>query len=106
MKGWLVSRAKRRAGRGKEMDARTTLKLLIHKRLLEVLDLKKLDIELKNNEYKERILRERTERAIVQILDQEGAHITSREERGRIVKEVLDESLGLGPLEDLLSDPP
>ncbi len=105
MKGWLEGRSKRRGGRGREMDARTTLKLLIHKRLLEVLDLKKLDAELKNREDKDRILRERTERAIVQILDQEGSHITSREERGRIVKEVLDEALGLGPLEDLLNDP-
>ncbi len=105
MKSWLEGRSKRRAGRGREMDARTALKLLIHKRLLEVLDLKKLDADLKNHEEKDRILRERTERAIVQILDQEGKHITSREERGRIVKEVLDEALGLGPLEDLLNDP-
>ena len=29
----------------------------------------------------------------------------SREERARLVKELLDEALGLGPLEDLLADP-
>lgn len=101
---WMAGRGKRRSERG-ELNARTTLKLLIHKRLLEVLDLKKLDMELKNHEDKPRVLRERTERAIVQVLDQEGSHITSREERARIVKEVLDEALGLGPLEDLINDP-
>lgn len=104
VEGWMAGRTKRRGEKG-ELNARTTLKLLIHKRLLEVLDLKKLDMELKNHEDKARILRERTERAIVQVLDQEGGHITSREERARIVKEVLDEALGLGPLEDLLNDP-
>ena len=39
------------------------------------------------------------------ILDEEGAHIQAREVRRRIVKDVLDEALGLGPLEDLLADP-
>ena len=101
---WRANRVKR-GRRGGKVDARTALKMLIHKRLIEVLDLKKLDAELKNNEDKDRILRERTERAIVTILDQEGGHITSREERGRIVKEVLDEALGLGPIEDLINDP-
>ncbi len=105
VEGWAQARARRRGGKGRELDARSALKMLIHKRLIEVLDLKKLDAELKNHDDKPRILRERTERAVVQILDQEGSHITSREERGRIVKEVLDEALGLGPLEDLLNDP-
>ena len=85
-------------------EARGAIKRAIHKRLIEVLDLKKLDQELKHNEDRNRILRERTEKAVITILDEEGAHITSRDERGRITKEVLDEALGLGPLEDLLSE--
>ena len=39
------------------------------------------------------------------LLDEEGGSITSRDVRRKIVKEVLDEALGLGPLEDLLADP-
>ncbi len=87
-----------------EMDARTALKRLVHKRLVEVLDLKRLDKELANNADKDRVLRERTEAAVARVVDEEGQAIPDRNERVRIVKEVLDEALGLGPLEDLLSD--
>src|SRR5205823_1118201 len=76
----------------------------IHKRLIEVLDLKRLDGELKNKENKEELLRERTEQAIIAILDQDAPEVRDREERRRMVKEVLDEALGLGCLEDLLAD--
>jgi pilus assembly protein CpaF len=69
-----------------------------------VLDLKRLDGELKNKENKEELLRERTEQAIIAILDQDAPEVRDRDERKRMVKEVLDEALGLGCLEDLLAD--
>ncbi len=88
-----------------QLDPRTQLKQRIHKRLIEVLDLKRLDTELKGKENKEELLRERTEQAIIAILDQDAPDVRDREERKAIVREVLNEALGLGCLEDLLADP-
>ena len=87
-----------------ETDPRILLKQRIHKRLVEVLDLKRLDQELKNKENKEEILRERTEQAIIAILDQDAPEVRDRDERAQIVREVLNEALGLGCLEDFLAD--
>ncbi len=101
--GWMKSRGGRSGGR-REVDPRTALKMLVHKRLVEVLDLKKLDRELANNVDRDLVLRQRAEAAISRVVDDEGAAITDRSDRQRIVKEVLDEALGLGPLEDLLAD--
>ncbi|MES2644104.1 MAG: ATPase, T2SS/T4P/T4SS family [Myxococcota bacterium] len=104
--GWMKSRGGRggRGGQKGEIDGRTAVKMLIHKRLVEVLDLKRLDRELANNQDRDKVLRERAEVAISRVLDEEGGTITDRADRQRIVKEVLDEALGLGPLEDLLAD--
>ncbi len=98
---WNRQRGKAKTG---EVDARTALKKLVHKKLPETLDLKRLDKELSNNADKDRLLRERAEAAIARVVDEQGASITDRNDRVRIVKEILDEALGLGPLEDLLSD--
>ncbi len=100
---WMKQRGSK-SKNAKEIDARSRLKLLIHKRLVEVLDLKRLDKELANNTDRDRVLRERTETAVARILDEEGSAVSDRTERKRIVKEVCDEALGLGPLEDLLAD--
>ena len=86
-----------------DIDARTATKMLIHKRMLEKMDLKKLDKEMDDDQAAIE-LRERVQKAVVDILDEVGGHITDRAERRRIVKEVMDEALGLGPLEDLLAD--
>ena len=100
--GWMRARGSR--GKKGEIDARTALKMRIHKRLVEVLDLKRLDKELANNVDRDQVLRERAEAAISRLMDEEGQAITDRSDRQRIVKEVIDEALGLGPLEDLLGD--
>ncbi len=86
------------------MDARTLLKIRVHNELIRTVDLKKLLIDTKQDENKEKEVREKTRREITLIVDRE-APDTSREERSKIIKEVLEEALGLGPLEDLLSDP-
>ena len=87
-----------------EVDPRTQLKQKIHKRLIEVLDLKRLDAELKGKENKDELLRERTEQAIIAILDQDAPDVRDRDQRAQIVREVLNEALGLGCLEDMLAD--
>jgi septum site-determining protein MinD len=67
-------------------------------------DLKKLLVDTKNDESKEKEIREKTKREITLIVDKEAQDI-ARDERSKIIKEVLEEALGLGPLEDLLADP-
>lgn len=105
LEGFLKARGGSRSRAGqRELDPRTKLKMLIHKRLPEVLDLKRMDREVANRPDKDKVLRERAEAAVAKILDEEGAGVTDRKVRQRIVKEVCDEALGLGPLEDLLAD--
>ncbi|HWU43548.1 MAG TPA: ATPase, T2SS/T4P/T4SS family [Bdellovibrio sp.] len=85
------------------VDSRTLLKLRVHNELIRTVDLKKLLADSKD-ENKEKEIREKTKREITTIVDKE-APDASRDERSKIIKEVLEEALGLGPLEDLLADP-
>ena len=85
-------------------DARTLTKLRIHSELIRTIDLKKILAEAGDSESKEKELRAKTQRDIGMIVDKEAPDL-SREERQKIVKEVLEEALGLGPLEDMLADP-
>lgn len=86
------------------IDPRTQLKLRVHSELIRTADLNKLMAETKGDESKQHELREKTKREITLIIDKEAPDL-QREERAKIIKEVLEESLGLGPLEDLLADP-
>lgn len=89
---------------GAGVDPRTQLKLRAHSELIRTADLNKLLAETKGDESKQNELREKTRREITQIVDKEAPDLP-REERSKVIKEVLEESLGLGPLEDLLADP-
>ncbi|MFM6930255.1 MAG: ATPase, T2SS/T4P/T4SS family [Bdellovibrio sp.] len=86
------------------MDTRTLLKIRVHNELIRTVDLKKLLVDTKQDENKEKEVREKTKREITVIIDKEAPDLV-REERSKIIKEVLEEALGLGPLEDLLADP-
>ncbi len=80
------------------------LKQRIHRRLIQELDLRRLD-RVAGDWAKLEGLRERTVKVISNALAEEaGSLISSREERERIIKEITDEALGLGPLEDLIKD--
>lgn len=85
-------------------DVRNAMKLKIHNEVIKAMDLKKGITDTQGDPEKERQLRQKTLQIITQLVDQESSGI-SRDERSRIIKEVLEEALGLGPLEDLLSDP-
>lgn len=93
------------AATGKALDAWTAMKLRIHKGLVETMDLKKQNIDTSDPKQRD-LLREKTKKAILDLLQREDTSgvLQSREQSAQIVKEVLDEALGLGPLEDLLSD--
>jgi len=86
------------------MDPRTLTKIRVHNELIRTVDLKKLLLDTKSDENKEKEVREKTKREITLIVDREAPDLP-REERSKIIKEVLEEALGLGPLEDLLADP-
>jgi septum site-determining protein MinD len=86
------------------IDEIRDVKIRIHRRLIDEIDFKKADIELAKDRKKKSELRAKTEVKIVSLLDEEAKSMTDRELRKRLVKEILDEALGLGPLEDLLRD--
>ncbi len=90
--------------KGESFDLRNSLKQRLHRGLLNTTDLNKYVSEIKGDPAKENELRVRTQQTIAGLLEKENQSF-SRDERAQIVKEVLDEALGLGPLEDLLADP-
>lgn len=87
----------------RKKDQWTDLKSRIHKSLVEEMDLKKQD---ENDPKAKIILREQTKKMVVELLGKEDTKnvLPTREDMNRIVKEILDEALGLGPLEDMLAD--
>jgi septum site-determining protein MinD len=91
--------------RGGNYDPWTNMKLRIHKALIDVVDMKKMNTDMADPKQKE-VLREKTQKAILDVLAKEDLTTLcpTREHRAQLVKEVLDEALGLGPLEDLLAD--
>lgn len=87
----------------KTIDPRSALKLRVHKELVERIDFKKEG----TNKAAIQALREKCKTVVVEILNQEdlSSIAQGRDELQVLVKEVLDEALGFGPLEDLLADP-
>lgn len=87
------------------LDPWTQMKLRIHKALVEQMDLKKMNTDTSDSKQRA-VLREKTQKAILEILQKEDTNTLcpTRELKAQLVKEVLDEALGLGPLEDLLAD--
>lgn len=85
-------------------DAWTDLKYKIHRSLLDELDLKK-----QSNDQDPRtkiIIREKTKKVVIDLLNKEEnkTQLKNRDALNQMVKEILDEALGFGPLEDLLAD--
>lgn len=81
----------------------TELKSRIHRALVEEMDLKKAD---DNDPKAQIILKEQTKKVVVELLGKEDTKgiLNTRDDMNQIVKEIIDEALGLGPLEDLLRD--
>ena len=86
------------AGAFEKRDAKTDLKVELHQRLLDLINLSALD----------QMSREQIEAEVGDIVAEELAkqnHALNTTERKQLVGDVLDELLGLGPLEPLLKDP-
>jgi pilus assembly protein CpaF len=75
-----------------------SLKRRIHTKLVDKLDLSKVS-ELEGD-----VLRREIRLVVEHLCDTED-HLLNRNERDRLIEEVLDETFGLGPLEFLLKDP-
>lgn len=91
--------------REEKIDELVELKQRVHKRIIEELDLKRLDVNV-NDQAKYKEIRNKTEKAIANALAKEsGALLSNFEVRKRLIKEIADEALVLGPLEDLINDP-
>ena len=72
---------------------------LLHRRLLAAIDLRRQDIRQLSTAQ----LREQVEQLLRELLDDEQA-LPPQVDRDRLVGQVLDEAIGLGPLEPLLRD--
>jgi pilus assembly protein CpaF len=85
-----------------KIEAYANLQKDIHDRLIEYLDLKRLDMDRLGDEE----LWRRTEKAIQDILDQMDGdgEIPEDVDREVLLTDVLNEALGLGPLESFLAD--
>ncbi len=74
----------------------------VHSRLIEAMDLKRLDI----SKLGESELYERTREKITEIADrlQSEGHFPAGTDKAQIISEIVDEALGLGPLEEFIAD--
>ena len=80
-----------------ERHAMIGLKVRIHQRLIELLNLSVLERTSREN------LRSEIRGAVVALLTEEKRFLTARQ-TDQLIEDVLDELLGLGPLEPLLKD--
>lgn len=90
-------------GSGGNKNPWVDLKKRIHKGLVEEMDFKGGE----DNDPKAKIiLREKTKKMVVDLIGKEDTKgiLNSRDDMNNLVKEILDEALALGPLEDLLRD--
>ncbi|MEP0847720.1 MAG: CpaF family protein [Phycisphaerae bacterium] len=85
-----------------QVDERTRkfheLKTMIHRKLVEQLDMSKLSRDASDE------LREQVRQVVVALCEEENT-LLNHAERQRLAQEILDETFGLGPLEPLLKDP-
>jgi pilus assembly protein CpaF len=93
--------AKRKSRVDPAVEAYARLQKDIHDRLIEYLDLRRLDMDRLGDEE----LWRRTEKAIRDILDQMDAdgELSEEVDRAALLTDVLNEALGLGPLEAFLA---
>lgn len=88
-----------------KQDKINELKQRIHQRILKDLDLHRLDI-VAGDQQKFAELNEKVKKVASNALAEEtGGFIPSFEDREKFIKEIADEAIGLGPLEDLIADP-
>ncbi len=81
------------------------IKQNLHRDLVEELNIRRIDLDTKGDAVRERQLRTNVESTVNTLIGKEKELVLNLDERERLVKELVDEALGLGPLEELLADP-
>ncbi len=89
--------------KNRKLSPLVLLKMQIHTELIKEMDLKK-DMTQAKDEASQKELRGKTQIVVSRLVDKRGQGL-SRQERSQVIKQVLDEALGLGALEELLADP-
>ncbi len=86
-------------------DPYQELKSKVHKEVIEVMDTELLaQKDLSSPFLPPEELSLKVEELVNAIVDRDASHLT-RTERQKIIKEILDEVIGLGPIEQLIKDP-
>jgi len=80
-----------------------TMKQDIHRDLVEELNIRRIDLNTKGDPAMERQLRTHVESTVNALISKLKETLVQNE-REKLVKELVDETLGLGPLEELLGD--
>jgi len=90
---------------GEQEDEIIALKRKIHEKLVERLNLDGITTDALSDE-KSIIKVKKTSEGIVAnlLLEETGGTLSSHEERVELIRDIVNEALGLGPLEDLLAD--
>jgi len=76
------------------------LKAIVHNQLLDIIDLRRLDVK-KINDIE---LRRQCDEMVREVLDETEADVLWEIDQEILIKDILDEALALGPLEDLMED--
>lgn len=84
------------------LDSSTLLKLQVHSELIQEMDLNK-DLTKAKTKKAEEEIRTKASRIVTRLVDEKAKHL-QRQERSQVIKQVLDEAVGLGALEELLAD--
>lgn len=83
----------------------SNLRLEIHKKLVEECTRQKINLEVEGDSQSKEKLISQLSVIISNIIDVERIPFTSRQERQQFINEIIDEAIGLGPLEKMLKDP-
>jgi len=87
-------------------DEIVTLKKKVHEKLVERLNLDGISTDAFNDQQAVAELKKTAEKIVGNLLMEEsGGKLESHEERVLLVRDIVNEALGLGPLEDFLADP-
>jgi pilus assembly protein CpaF len=90
---------------GLDRETYRNIKLITHKHLVNEMRLDKLSQIDLNDPVKKAELKSKITERIGVIFDQQGFKIPGRNERTDLIRDIANEALGFGPLEDLLADP-
>jgi len=89
-----------------EEDEVIALKRKLHEKLVEQLNIDGITPEALSDARAAKEIKKSAEEVVTNLLlEESGGKIASHEERVRLVKDIVDEALGLGPLEPFLADP-